>query len=108
MSKRFRNINAALNLQYGLRRSHLICRFWQAKQSSAAPLAAVRLRRFRAIGVWAVGVDVDVDDEVEVGSTGSTASTTWTVCTAADIVCAAWGATLGATLGEKLGYKRCY
>ena len=37
------------NVQYGLRLSHRIPRFWQAKQSSAAPLAAVRRRRFRAV-----------------------------------------------------------
>lgn len=40
-------------VQYGRRRSHLDCLSWQAKQSSAAPVAGALLRRLRGeVGAW--------------------------------------------------------
>jgi hypothetical protein len=61
-----------IDIQYGRRRSHRVCRFRQVKQSSAAPVAAVLLLLLRGVVVWlalAVAVVVSatwavVDDDM--------------------------------------------
>jgi hypothetical protein len=52
------------SLQYGRLRSHLTCLFRHVKQSSAAPLAAVRLLLFRG-GAICTGFATELSTTVE-------------------------------------------